>query len=220
MAGGRNRSTSLRDSAIFPANAKVGFSRSEMALASGVGSYRLQCCQLVSAYPPPCSTATDTGLMGVTSASLEPSGRLAVLSGTQGVRDYSGMQNSLVSLNGAPPGAPQAVHAADVNGDRATDVTVVAVDGSATVLAGKEGAFAVDAALSAEISDKLKQAGALSVLALGDVDGLPDLALSVKATPKEVRVAFNQGDGKFEAPRALATSATSWALYGSLGLAA
>lgn len=194
------------------APAQVGFGRSDLIVAyqRPAGNFNMLRCQLVNAMPKPCTAPSDTGLAMVTGAALDPSGNLAVLGNGAGVKGFAGMANTAVTINGAAT-APAVLVAVDLNNDSAVDLLLVDAAGAATVLVGKEGAQNPDAALTAEVNDRIKEVGALVTMTVADVDGdgLPDLALVGKGSLREVRVAYNLGTGKFEAPRVLATSGGS-----------
>lgn len=196
----------------YAAPAQVGFGRTDLIVAfpRPVGNFSLQRCKLIPAMPKPCTAPSDSGLSVVTGAALDPSGSLAVLGNGAGVKGFAGMDNTPVTVNGGAA-APAVLVAVDLNNDTAVDLVLVDAAGVATVLVGKEGALSPDAALTSEINDRIKEVGALVTLTVADVDGdgLADLALVGKASPLEVRVAYNLGTGKFEAPRVLATSGGS-----------
>lgn len=197
----------------FGATAQVGFARSDVAVVYPVQNqtnFGIIRCKLVEANPPNCATQLDSGVAGVTLASLEPAGSLLLAQTAPGLRGFQGDGNAPATLGGAPTGALLALAVGDLSGDAINDILAVASDGTATVLVGKDGAYAADATLSGEVGNRLKTAGTLSALTVADVDGdgLPDLALVAKASPKEVRVAFNLGGGKFQDAAAVSAPST------------
>ena len=107
----------------FGATAQVGFARSDVAVVYPVQNqtnFGIIRCKLVEANPPNCATQLDSGVAGVTLASLEPAGSLLLAQTAPGLRGFQGDGNAPVTLGGAPTGALLALAVGDGIGQRAT----------------------------------------------------------------------------------------------------
>lgn len=145
--------------------------------------------QLTAAVPAG-DIARGTATLGVSSP-LAPNSNPALFSMTE-LTSTAALSAPTPNLTGT---APNAVVAADFNGDGNMDLAIANGDGSITILLGKgDGTFTTEPPLNV--------GAAVSSLAVGyfTLDGNLDLAAATAGSPGSISIFLGKGNGTFQAP--------------------